>query len=54
VGSKRMLGALLTSIAYKHCDSSQHVRTYVRTNEELLTFSSYLTFRIARRGGCNA
>ena len=54
MASEPMLGALLTSIALKQCDSSEHVRTYVRTNEELLTFSSYLTFRNARRGGCNA
>jgi hypothetical protein len=54
VASKPMLGALLTSIAYERCDSSEHVRTYVRTNEELLTFSSYLTVGNARGGAANA
>ena len=54
VASKPMLGALLTSIAYESCDSSEHVRTYVRTNEELLTFSSYLTVSNARGGAANA
>jgi hypothetical protein len=51
VASEPMLGALLTSIASKQCDSSEHVRTYGRTNEEQLTLSSYVTFRNARRGG---
>jgi len=54
VASKPMLEALLTSIAYSRCDSSVHVRTDGRTNEELLTFSSYLTFRIPRGGAQNA
>jgi len=54
VASKPMLGALLTSIASKQCDSSEHVRTYVRTNEEQLTLGNYLTLGNARRGGCNA
>jgi hypothetical protein len=54
VASKRMLEALLTSIAYRRCDSSVHVRTDGRTNAELLTLICFLTLSNARRGGCNA
>ena len=54
MASNRMLEALLTSIASKQCDSSVHVRTDGRTNEELLTFSSYLALGNARRGAQNA
>jgi hypothetical protein len=46
MASKQCLQALLTSIAHEHV----HVRTYGRTNEELLTLIAYVTFRIARRG----
>jgi len=34
----------------KHGRKHLHVRTYGRTNEELLTFSSYLTLSNARGG----
>ena len=51
---KALLKALLTSIASKQCDSTLHVRTDGRTNEELLTFSSYLTLGNARGGAQNA
>ena len=54
MASNPMLRALLTSIAYSRCDGIEHVRTDVRTYEELLTFSSYLTFRNAHRGAQNA
>jgi hypothetical protein len=54
VDFQTMLKALLVSIASKHCDSTLHVRTDGRTNEELLTFSSYLTLGNARRGAENA
>jgi len=54
VASEPMLGALLTSIASKQCDSSEHVRTYVRTNEDELTLGSYLALGNARRGAENA
>lgn len=46
MASKHCLQALLTSIAKQHV----HVRTDVRTNEELLTLIAYLALRLARRG----
>ena len=46
MASKHCLQALLTSNAHEHV----HVRTDVRTNEELLTLNAYVALRIARRG----
>jgi hypothetical protein len=54
VASKPMLEALLTSIAYSRCNSSVHVRTDGRTNEDELTFSSYVSLGNARGGAHHA
>jgi hypothetical protein len=54
MGSKPMLEALLTSIAYEPCDSSLHgLNTEGRTNEDQLKSCSYLTER-TRHGAQNA
>ena len=49
MASKQCLQAMLTSTAMKQ-RTQAYARTYVRTNEELLTLSSYLTVGNARRG----
>jgi hypothetical protein len=53
VVSKPMLGALLTSIAYKQCDSSLHLRTDELTKNPLNLRGS-VTKRILRGKGQNA
>jgi hypothetical protein len=50
MASEPMLKALLTSIAYRTCDSSLHgLNTEGSTNEEQLKSRSYLT--VGTRGG---